>query len=108
MKHPEPYRLSIIRTDERWKDKAACRGLDETIFFPERDGKPIIGGRRIYDKARVICAKCPVRVNCLQYAFHFNMIEFGMWGGLAPHERKLQFSRMRKLKKSIQHHIENS
>lgn len=101
MKQPTPYRLSITRTNESWKDRALCIGMDSDIFFPERDNKPIVGGKGIYSRARKVCEKCPVRSQCLQYAFHFNMIEFGMFGGLSPQERKYQFSRMRKLLKAI-------
>lgn len=103
-----PYRLSITEPDTRWKNRAACSGLDSDIFFPERDGKPIMGGRGIYSKARKVCANCPVKSECLNYAFHFNMIEFGMFGGLSPVERKKQFARLRKLLASISTHTESN
>ncbi|NBO53553.1 MAG: WhiB family transcriptional regulator [Actinobacteria bacterium] len=96
-----PYRLSITEPDSRWMDKAACIGMDADIFFPERDGKPLTGGRGIYDKARQVCATCTVKNECLNYAFHFNMTEFGMFGGLSPRERRKQFTRLRNLLKSI-------
>jgi len=107
MKEVTPYRRVIIEPNTKWKDKALCIGMDADIFFPERDGQPIQGGRGIYSKARKVCERCPVRAECLNYAFHFNMIEFGMFGGMAPKERKEHFARMRQLLKSIKAHTES-
>ena len=37
--------------------------------------------------ARAICERCPVRFECLEYALESNERE-GIWGGLAPWERR--------------------
>lgn len=103
-----PYRLSITEPNTYWMQKASCTGMDSDIFFPERNGKPIIGGNNIYNKARKVCEKCPVQSDCLNYAFHFNMVEFGMFGGLTPPARKKQFARMRRLMRSLVAHTENN
>ncbi len=62
-----------------WATRAACRGLDPDLFFPER-GEPT-------REARTVCNQCPVRVDCLNYALDNNE-RFGMWGGLSERQRR--------------------
>lgn len=38
-------------------------------------------------KAKVVCAACPVRTECLAEALD-NQIEWGVWGGLTERERR--------------------
>ena len=63
----------------RWRQQAACRGTDLDLFFPER-GEPA-------GPARQVCARCPVRRPCLEYALS-NRITHGIWGGLTERERR--------------------
>ena len=72
----------------KWKLKAKCRGLDTDMFFPEKGGD--IRGK--IDAAKAVCAECPVRVDCLDYALGFitgNFISLpGIYGGLTEMERR--------------------
>jgi WhiB family redox-sensing transcriptional regulator len=38
-------------------------------------------------KAKAICGRCPVTEQCLRFALE-NNIEFGIFGGTTPNERK--------------------
>jgi len=38
-------------------------------------------------KAKVVCASCPVRAECLAEALD-NQIEWGVWGGMTERERR--------------------
>ena len=49
------------------------------MFFPGRGESA--------DPARQICARCPVRQPCLDYAIS-NGIVHGIWGGLAERDRR--------------------
>ena len=69
----------------RWQDSAACEGLDPNIFVPS-EGRGN-NGRTAYKKAREFCGKCPVKIECLNFALQENM-EFGMFGGTTPRERR--------------------
>jgi len=62
-----------------WRYRAACRGADLSVFFPGR-GEPA-------GPARQICAGCPVRQPCLDYALS-HAITYGIWGGLTERERR--------------------
>jgi hypothetical protein len=44
----------------RWRELAACRGIDPEVFFPGRG--------ETAGPARRVCAACPVRQSCLEYA----------------------------------------
>jgi WhiB family redox-sensing transcriptional regulator len=70
-----------------WRTKAACQGLDPAIFYPasEDDG----------DEAKAICATCPVRQPCLEYALA-NRERDGVWGGATEKERRRIIRQRRK------------
>ena len=63
----------------RWRERAACRGIDLEVFFPGRG--------ETAGPARQVCAACPVRQPCLDYAIT-NRIAYGIWGGLTERERR--------------------
>ena len=62
-----------------WRDEAACRGADLALFFPGRGESA--------GPARQICASCPVRRPCLDYAISQGITN-GIWGGLADRDRR--------------------
>ena len=76
---PVPARFAA-----RWRELAACRGIDLEVFFPERGESA--------EPARQVCAACPVRRPCLDYAIT-NRITHGIWGGLTERERRALRSR---------------
>ena len=63
----------------RWRQQAACHGTNLDLFYPER-GQSAGPGRQV-------CARCPVRQPCLEYALS-NRISSGIWGGLTERERR--------------------
>jgi WhiB family redox-sensing transcriptional regulator len=63
----------------RWRELATCRGTDLEVFFPGRGESA--------EPARRVCAVCPVRQPCLDYAIS-NRIVHGIWGGLTERERR--------------------
>ena len=63
----------------RWRELAACRGTGLEVFFPSRGESAA--------PARQVCAACPVRQPCLDYAIT-NRITYGIWGGLTERERR--------------------
>lgn len=62
-----------------WSDRAECAGVDPDLFFPERGAS--------LAAARQVCAVCPVRRECLQYALDAGEMH-GIWGGLSEKERR--------------------
>lgn len=48
-----------------WMRKALCGDADPDLFYPEpgEDNTPKV------QEAKRICARCPVRINCLLWAF---------------------------------------
>ena len=62
-----------------WRLDAACRDLDTAIFFPESDDE--------IARAKAVCASCPVRQECLDFAL-ITRQDDGVWGGLDENERK--------------------
>lgn len=64
--------------------KAACRGKDITLFYPNlppRHRKP-----SQTETARQICRECEVIDGCLEYSLHFEPL--GVWGGKNEVERE--------------------
>jgi WhiB family redox-sensing transcriptional regulator len=64
----------------------ACKGVDPDVFFPPP------GDTAGEDRAKAICARCPARPGCLDFALA-TQAEFGVWGGLTETERRVLGSR---------------
>src|SRR5713226_8446014 len=78
----------LPRPNWGWQDAAACRGEDLLLFFgPDGERQP---EREIRErKAKAICAACPVRLECLDYAVS-RPEKYGTWGGLNEDERSAE------------------
>lgn len=62
-----------------WTRQARCAETGPEIFFPPADDPAT--------RARAVCARCPVREDCLAYALDAGE-QYGIWGGLDPRERQ--------------------
>lgn len=67
-----------------WHSRAACLGADPELFFPIGETGPAL--LQIAEAKRV-CAGCPVRQPCLQWALDSQQ-NAGVWGGLSESERR--------------------
>lgn len=81
----------MIRDLPRWMCDAACRDVDPDLFFGTDPGwgqiTETIAQRRAREKrAKALCAQCPVRDACLEYAMTTPEHD-GLWGGLTDRER---------------------
>lgn len=70
----------------QWMRNGNCRNYPPAAFFPS-DGVGV-------DAARRICASCPVKERCLEYALA-NRIDHGVWGGTSERERRRILKRRR-------------
>jgi WhiB family redox-sensing transcriptional regulator len=66
--------------------EAKCRTRNPAEFFPS-DGVGV-------ERARRICADCPVKTDCLEYALTYR-IDHGVWGGASERERRRILRRRR-------------
>jgi WhiB family transcriptional regulator, redox-sensing transcriptional regulator len=62
-----------------WMNDGSCRNHPPEVFFPS-DGVGVTLAQRI-------CATCPVREPCLEYALE-NRIDHGVWGATSERERR--------------------
>lgn len=65
-----------------WKNRAACSGYPNSLFFPLADAT-----KSQIERAVAVCNVCPVTEDCLEYAFETNQ-RAGIWGGTTEDERK--------------------
>lgn len=70
-----------------WRNRAACQGVDPDIFFPVSDEDAA--------QAKAICAECPVREACLEWALATRERD-GVWGGATERERRRMIRQRRK------------
>jgi WhiB family redox-sensing transcriptional regulator len=67
-----------------WRSAGACLHADPDLFFPisltERAAEQIAA-------AKAICARCPVRRECLEYAEAHDPM-YGIWGGTTVTDRQ--------------------
>ena len=66
-----------------WWEQASCRGLDQRLWFPIDDRA---GGGFSAAVAQRICARCPVRNDCLTEALADPMTT-GVWAGTTDVQR---------------------
>ena len=67
-----------------WLQLAACRHADPELFFPLSASGPFLDQ---ITQAKVICAGCPVRRQCLAFALGTRQ-DHGVWGGMSEEERR--------------------
>ena len=90
---PKPHHKNRDGGPLSWADRAACAGMPTELFFPagswsQSEHSP---GTRT---AKAICANCPVRQPCLEFAMRLEahtgpavQQRNGIYGGLLPRER---------------------
>lgn len=71
--------IAPIDDPRSWREDAACRTEDTAVFFP--DSEDAAG------PALAICATCPVREECLEFALATRQDD-GVWGGLTETQRR--------------------
>lgn len=71
-----------------WMDGAPCTQADPEAWFPE-------SGADTTRHAMRVCAGCPVRSECLEYALE-NDLTVGIWGGTSAAERRRIRARRRR------------
>lgn len=71
-------------TGTEWTHQAACRDEDPELFFPISEVGP---GARQVEQAKAVCARCPVRMQCLEFALE-NGLADGIFGGMTGDERR--------------------
>ena len=79
--------MSAQRNEELWQVKAACRGPQAAVFFPPSHFERKDEKQERERRAKAICAECPVREPCKEYAIDIRE-PHGIWGGLNEVERR--------------------
>lgn len=72
--------------DTAWMVEGNCRDEPPARFFPS-DGVGVEAAQRI-------CAGCPVKSPCLEYALE-QRVDHGVWGGASERERRRILKRRR-------------
>lgn len=67
--------------DPSWRERAACKDTPTEVFFPPRGDPAGVA------EAQKVCAGCPVRRECYEYAVS-TKARFGVWGGMSGRERR--------------------
>lgn len=80
--------MATDQWEHGWQWRAACRGEDASIFFAPNTGETTQEKAIRERQAKSLCAVCPVRVECLEYAIRTRE-PHGVWGGLNEAERRL-------------------
>lgn len=72
--------MSALLESAEWMARAACLNADTEVFFPDTGEPP--------DRAKRICARCPVVQECLDWALALPADTVGIWGATTVRERQ--------------------
>jgi WhiB family transcriptional regulator, redox-sensing transcriptional regulator len=75
--------MATTNPDTGWSAQGACLSADPDIFFPVSSTGPATVQLR---QAKIICNRCPVRAECLEFALVTRQAH-GVWGGTSERER---------------------
>lgn len=75
-----------------WQERGACRSVDPTLFFHPQNERGLSRMRRDRS-AKAVCASCPVRLECADYAIRARE-PYGVWGGLSEEDRERIYRRL--------------
>jgi len=84
---PAQRGATVVTAD--WYAHAACRHADPRLFFPAGDGASEVATT---ERAKRVCAGCPVRDACLDWALACGA-KIGVWGGTTEGERRVLSAR---------------
>lgn len=68
-----------------WQLHGACRGADSSVFF-HPDGERGRARAMREQRAKAICAECPVMQQCRDHALSVGE-PYGIWGAMSESER---------------------
>jgi WhiB family transcriptional regulator, redox-sensing transcriptional regulator len=84
--------MTTTGSGANWRSAGACLSADPDLFFPiSAKG----AGEQQISRAKVICAGCGVRRECLEFAMGHDL-SYGIWGGATPEDRQRQRRRTRR------------
>lgn len=75
-------RKPLVDLNRDWAEDGECRKPENewVDFFPLMNDEEAVA------KAKDVCSRCPVFIECGRFA-KANDIGFGIWGGMTPGER---------------------
>lgn len=65
-----------------WHEQGLCQQVDPELFYPEKGAGP-----NKVRQAKQVCAACPVKPECRQWAIANDEV-YGVWGGTSETERR--------------------
>jgi WhiB family redox-sensing transcriptional regulator len=84
--------MTVTGSAVNWRAVGACLDADPDLFFPLSSVGP---GEQQIARAKVICAGCGVRRECLEFALSHDQV-YGIWGGTTPEDRQRERRRERR------------
>ena len=84
--------MTATRSAMNWRSGGACLSADPDLFFPISSTGP---AERQIARAKMICAGCQVRSECLDFALSHDQT-YGIWGGTTPEDRQRHRRRKRR------------
>lgn len=86
--------LAQVPLDSKWhwQELGHCRSVDPLLFFHPQNERGSSRTRRDQSAKRV-CASCPVRLECADYAIRARE-PYGVWGGLSEVDREVIYRKI--------------
>ena len=85
-----------------WFEEALCKDMPNAMFFPHPEPRRNRPGSyaRAWSAARAVCARCPVKSQCLEHGLALGAL-YGMFGGMTAEERRDEMIRRERNRRSV-------
>ena len=90
--------MTVTGTTVTWQAEAACLSADPDLFFPISATGP---AEQQIARAKKVCARCAVRLECLEFALDHDQM-YGIWGGTTAEDRRRDRRRKRRREMAAQ------
>lgn len=81
-------------TEKLFANPPECTEMDPDYFFADEHDEEEKFGRSERAIAVAACNRCPLKLDCFEYAIN-NEIQEGVWGGSIPQQRQAYINKVR-------------
>ena len=85
--------MSSTFQEKMFENPPECTEMDPDYWFADEHDEEEKHGRSEQAIARTVCNRCPLKLDCFQYAIENKIME-GVWGASVPQQRQAYLNKV--------------